>query len=59
MTQPLCSLALNCELMPFVSESGVELLTSPASPRAAALAALEKSPMQMDRALEELIRLHG
>jgi len=41
------------------AKAGVELLTSPAKSRAAALAAFEKSPMQMDRALEELIRLHG
>ena len=41
------------------AKAGFELLTSPADPRAAALAALEESPMQMDRALDELLKLHA
>jgi glycosyltransferase involved in cell wall biosynthesis len=40
------------------AKAGVELLTSSANTCAAVLAALEKSPMQMDRALDELLKLH-
>ena len=40
------------------AKAGVDLLTSPSTSRAAALAALEKSQMQMDRALDELLKLH-
>ena len=40
------------------AKMGMELLASPASTSASALAALEKSPMQMDRALDELLKLH-
>ena len=40
------------------AKAGLELLTSPAVPRAAALAALDKSPMQMGHALDELLKLH-
>jgi glycosyltransferase involved in cell wall biosynthesis len=40
------------------AKAGMELLTSPTSTSAAALAALQKSPMQMDRALDELLTLH-
>jgi len=40
------------------AKAGLELLASPANPRAAALAALDSSPMQMDRALDELLKLH-
>lgn len=40
------------------AKAGIELLRSPANTSAAALAALEKSPMQMDRALERLLMLH-
>ena len=40
------------------AKAGIELLRSPANTSAAALAALEKSPMQMDRALDHLLMLH-
>ena len=40
------------------ARAGVELLTTPTQSHAAVLAAFEKSAMQMDRALEELVLLH-
>ena len=41
------------------AEAAIELLGMPATPRAEALAALQTSPMDMDRALDELMSLHG
>jgi len=41
------------------ANAGIELLATPAKSRAEVLAAFEKSPMQMDRGLEELVRLHA
>ena len=40
------------------AKAGMELMASPAKSRAAVLAALERSPMQMDHALGELLKLH-
>ena len=41
------------------ADAAAELLREPAPSRAAALAALRESPMDMDRALDGLIRLHS
>jgi len=40
------------------AKAGMELMASPAKSRAAVLAALGRSPMQMDHALGELLKLH-
>jgi len=40
------------------AKAAMELLQQPAPSRAAAITALEKSPMDMDRALESLLKLH-
>ena len=41
------------------AEAAAELLRIPATSRPDALAALRASPMEMDRALDDLLRLHG
>jgi len=41
------------------ADAAVELLAAPAPSRAAALAAFRASPMDLDRALTDLLRLHG
>ena len=41
------------------ARAAMELLRGPAPSRAAALAALRESPMDMDRALEDLLKLYS
>jgi glycosyltransferase involved in cell wall biosynthesis len=41
------------------AQAGIQLLRGPAPSRADAFAALRKSPMDMDRALEALLDIHG
>ena len=41
------------------AKAAVELLHKPAPSHAAALAALKESPMDMDRALEDLLKLYS
>ena len=41
------------------AKAAMQLLREPAPSRATAVAALRESPMDMDRALEELLQLHA